>query len=119
MVACWRTWAVAASCMGIEPGGCKPQVNFVQIFSSTEPGVERKCIPNYQRYLAKWAKRSQDASNQLPETADVSIHAFDEKEPEVRYPGCGSCLFAADRRVATGGGSAGWTLLPVHVPFGG
>ena len=72
-------------------------------------------MPNYQRYLAKLPKKYQDASNQLPDLADVSIDAVDEQEPEVRHSRCVACLIAADRSVATGRPRTGWTLLSVHV----
>ena len=73
---------------------------------------------NYYGYLAKRAKRSQDASNQLPDQADGSIATIDEEEPQNRHLRRAAGVIAADWRVSAGTGR--WrALLPLHVPLGG
>ena len=73
---------------------------------------------HYHRYLANQAKRPQDASNQLPDLADVSIDVFDEKEPQARRFRRHSCLTTLDGRIAPFAGTSRGTLLPVHVSLG-
>jgi len=80
-------------------------------------GVESSTA-HYHRYLAKRAKRQQDASNQLPDMADVSIGVFDEEEPQARHFRRDSCVSAANRSVATGPRTARRAVLSVHVSFG-